>query len=662
MLRRTLLERDSAASLAAAAAELVGPVCRADRLAVYDVCVSTRTVERLSQWCDAGRPPVPVLDSELGRLGALLPDLGDAEAFLDSAASEVHPLLARANLGFLLHDELAIRRLLWLPFRHHADGFSMLVVERIRDDAPWTEEELCFAEAAVDQLAWALDRLEVLQRLDGSEERCRLLLDESPLMHFIVDREGIVRGVNRSALETLGYERAELVGRSLLTVVHPGEHHQVLEELAACFAPPRVIRRMAFRKIRKDGSMVWVKDVARVLQWPEGPLLLFACENITELRQQAEAARSAESKSDKMDEFMAVLGHELRNPLTPIVTALELLRLRGFTGREIDTIGRQVAHLRRLVDDLLDISRITRGKVELHKKRQELAEIATRAVEMVEPIYARRRQRLIVTIPTEGLLVEVDAGRLVQVFSNLLTNASKFSPDGGDVVFSARQEGDRVVVEVRDYGEGIDPDLLGRVFDIFVQRPQAPDRAKSGLGLGLAIVRNLVELHGGSVRAKSDGRGQGATFEVELPLADGPAHPEGEQHDVAYRRHHPRGGCVLVVDDNRDVREMLCLAMEDLGFHACGADDGPTALSKAAEISPDVALVDIGLPGMDGYQVARELRRAFGSRLKLVAITGYGQLVDRDRAYDSGFDVHLTKPVPLEKLRTLVDDHLAEGR
>ena len=286
---------------------------------------------------------------------------------------------------------------------------------------------------------------------------------------------------------------------------------------------------------------------------------------------------------------MAMLGHELRNPLSPIVTALDILRRRGLQDPELDVIDRQVSHLRRLVDDLLDVSRITRGKVELHKERMELAEVAAQAVEVARPLFQRKRQTLYVAVASRGLAVDADPARLVQAFANLLTNAGKYSAEGSEVHFSAERHGDRILVRVRDHGDGIEPEMLERVFDLFVQRPQPADRAQSGLGLGLTIVRNLITLHGGMVRALSDGRGKGTTVEIDLPAAAGgsplPAEPRaGGPAD--YTPGVDTLGSVLVVDDNDDVRESLCRLLTLLGYRPVGVSDGPSALEAAARIKP----------------------------------------------------------------------------
>ena len=522
-------------------------------------------------------------------------------------------------------------------------------------DEPRTpnDDELRLIESAADLARLAIEQERAQEALRQSEARYRLLYDNTPSMFFTVDSDGAVRSVNRFATEHLGYGTEELVGQSVLRVVHPQDHAVVTGHLAACFADPGTVRTLSFRKIRKDGSLIWVKEATRVVDSPDGANMLIICEDVTESRAHEEAARKAASEVHHKDEFMAMLGHELRNPLSPIVTALEILRRRGLQEPELEVIDRQVSHLRRLVDDLLDVSRITRGKVELHKERVELGGVAAQAVEVARPLFQAKRQTLYVAFASRGLAVDADPARLVQVFANLLTNAAKYSEEGSDVHFSAERHGERIVVRVRDQGEGIEPEMLDRVFDVFVQRPQPADRAQSGLGLGLTIVRSLITLHGGTVRAVSEGQGKGTTVEVDLPAASGeslvPAVPlAGGAADRASAVEIL--GSILVVDDNDDVRESLCRLLTMLGYRATSASDGPSALQAVERIRPQVAVVDIGLPGMDGYELARRLRRASPTGLRLVAVTGYGQESDRARSREAGFDAHLVKPIDLDAL------------
>jgi signal transduction histidine kinase/DNA-binding response OmpR family regulator len=375
------------------------------------------------------------------------------------------------------------------------------------------------------------------------------------------------------------------------------------------------------------------------------------CFEVTEL---AKARRAAEAANRTKDDFLAMLGHELRNPLAPILTALQLMRLRGVTGaeRERTVIERQVKHVVGLVDDLLDVSRITRGKVHLNRVRVVVADLVAKAVEMTSPAVEERRHTLHVEVP-RGLCVEGDATRLGQVFANLLANAAKYTDPGGHIRVVAVEEGGEAVVSVADNGSGVSADMLPHIFDLFTQDRQAMDRSKGGLGLGLAIVRSLVQAHGGSVSVSSAGHGAGATFTVRLPTAGiaamSPPEPEPiVQTSVPGRR-------VLIVDDNRDAADLLADALRALGHIVRVATDAPSALDVARAFRPDVALLDLGLPVMDGFELADRLRAdAPGVALQLIAVTGYGQAGDRSRTRAAGFADHLVKPVDVRQIDRLI--------
>jgi len=367
---------------------------------------------------------------------------------------------------------------------------------------------------------------------------------------------------------------------------------------------------------------------------------------------------AAESANRAKDEFLAILGHELRNPLSPIVTALQLMKLQGAdekTERARTVIERQVNHLIRLVDDLLDVSRIARGKVELKCELVDMADIVGKAIEMASPILEQRTHALRVDVPRNVLHVDGDPVRLFQVVSNLLTNAAKYTPPGGQISISAQQLDGEVVLHVRDSGIGIPPDVLPNIFDLFVQERQAIDRSQGGLGLGLTIVRNLVERHGGSVSAHSDGVGRGSEFIVRLPKA-GPSRAETTADAVpaatgATRTCGPGIPRILVVDDNEDAAQMLAVALEQRGYPTRVAHDAPTALRLAAEFSPEIAFLDLGLPVMDGYELAAHLRALPAlAGLRLIALTGYGQDSDRQRTRQAGFHDHLVKPVGIDDI------------
>jgi signal transduction histidine kinase/CheY-like chemotaxis protein len=366
----------------------------------------------------------------------------------------------------------------------------------------------------------------------------------------------------------------------------------------------------------------------------------------------AQAARSqAETANRTKDEFLAMLGHELRNPLAPIVTALHLMERRGGDENALERriIERQVAHLLRLVDDLLDVSRIARGKIQIQRERIDMRAVVERALELTQPALERRVRGIDISMPPQPVWVTGDAVRLAQVLSNLLANAAKFTPPDERIALVLRADERVVEAAVEDRGSGIAPELLPRIFDLFTQGEQGMDRHAGGLGLGLAIVKTLVQMHGGTVHAESEGPGQGSRFVVRLPAA-GPA--ELAPHEV---RSAPvparRRGRVLLVDDNADAADMLGELLRDAGHDVCIAADGPAALAALDSFVPEVALLDIGLPGMDGYELAGRLRadpRTDG--LRIVALTGYGREPDRARALATHFDEHLVKPVSAERL------------
>jgi signal transduction histidine kinase/DNA-binding response OmpR family regulator len=361
--------------------------------------------------------------------------------------------------------------------------------------------------------------------------------------------------------------------------------------------------------------------------------------------------RKVEAADRQKNEFLSMLAHELRNPLAPVHNAVRLLQLKvpdhPDVGWATGVIDRQVTHMVRLVDDLLDVSRITQGKIHLQSEPIELVALLRQVVEDLGPVFARGQQRVEIDLPAGPLFVPGDRVRLVQVFANLMTNAAKYTDTGGRIRLSAAGSGDEVEVRVRDSGMGIATDMLESVFDLFVQAEQPLDRSRGGLGIGLTLVRRLVELHGGAVSAASDGPGTGSEFVVRLPLV-----PVGRAPAQA-----PAGpgaiapGRVLIAEDNTDTAESLALLLRSMGYELQVAHDGPGAVAAAVEFRPDVAILDIGLPGMSGYEVARRLRAALPSRpLCLVATTGYGREEDRQMAAAAGFDHHLTKPVEFQLL------------
>ncbi|MEZ0314946.1 MAG: ATP-binding protein [Myxococcota bacterium] len=375
--------------------------------------------------------------------------------------------------------------------------------------------------------------------------------------------------------------------------------------------------------------------------------------------ERARLHRDARDADRRKDEFLAMLSHELRNPLAPMLIGIQLIRETKSPAQAehlLHTIERQVHHLARLVDDLLDVSRVTRGKIELRRTRVEIGPIARAAADAASHIMTARRHELTCEI-SDGLWMEADPVRLDQVFTNLLNNAAKYTEPGGKVEFSLRRRGSDLIVRVRDTGIGISSDMLPHVFEPFMQASRALDRAQGGLGIGLTMVKRIAEMHGGHVAVSSEGMGRGSEFIVQLPLAEAP--PEQVATiPIPQRKLHRACLKVLVVDDNVDAAESLAQLLTLWGHKVEVAGDGPSALRIADSLSPELVLLDIGLPGMDGYQVAAALRATDPrtAATHVVAVSGYGQARDRERSREAGFDAHLTKPVDIARLRQLVSD------
>jgi signal transduction histidine kinase/CheY-like chemotaxis protein len=372
------------------------------------------------------------------------------------------------------------------------------------------------------------------------------------------------------------------------------------------------------------------------------------------------AALNAELRDEhrRKDEFLAMLGHELRNPLAPLVTSIELLRLRaggqGVPEGLVDIMARQTAQLSRLVDDLLDVSRVSRGRIELKREPLALSDVLRDALEESRQVLQLRGHDVTVSGTEEPLIIDGDRARLVQVFGNLLNNAAKYTDPGGRITLTVSRDKRNAIVRLRDNGIGIAPEMRPRIFDLFAQAPGALGRADGGLGIGLTLVRTLVELHAGRVTVDSAGIGHGSTFSVSLPLVV-TEQPVRDASTVAPKNAAAESPLrVLIVDDNRDAADSMAVLLRLMGHQADVAYDGCTALQLAAKSDADLILLDIGLPGIDGYEVARQLRPTTKRGARLVALTGYGSEEGKRRARDAGFDEHVVKPVSSEKLEQLI--------
>jgi PAS domain S-box-containing protein len=478
--------------------------------------------------------------------------------------------------------------------------------------------------------------------------------------------DGRVRDVNDSFLHTSGFTREEVIGRPMAELglwLNPEDRVEGVRALRA----GQPIRGMEARFRMKNGEERVTVLAADVVTIGGEACILTALTDITDRtrleaesrvrRDEAEAlAHSLRQANRAKDEFLAMLGHELRNPLgtlTNAVAVLDKMTAGDETMRHLLAIvSRQTGHLARLVDDLLDVGRVTTGKIELHMQPVELRALVGRCLDGL--VQAGRTQRHTVTLQGVDLHVEADVTRLEQIVNNLLDNALKYTPASGCVTVVTAEEDGQAVLRVRDTGNGIAADLLSRVFDLFVQEPQALDRSRGGLGIGLALVKRLVDLHGGTVSVWSAGPGQGSEFTVRLPLREQPAAASTAASRAVAPAVPPRRR-VLVVEDSADARQSLQMLLELAGHVVETSEDGPSGLAKLDQFRPEVALIDLGLPGIDGYTLARMARDNPETRaIRLVAVTGYGQAEDRQRALAAGFDLHVTKPVDASMLEEML--------
>ena len=453
--------------------------------------------------------------------------------------------------------------------------------------------------------------------------------------------------------------------------VHPDDLPRAEQELRRALESGEGI--MEYRAVWPDGSIRWIQSRGKAFFDEEGkpPRWIGINIDFTErkqmeesLRRQTEALREADRRKD---DFLATLAHELRNPLAPLRNAVQILALRGddsaVVAQTSELMDRQIQQMVRLVDDLLEVSRIGQGKISLQKAPVDLAEVVATAVETSRPLIESHRHKLTVLLPGRPLRVEADSARLAQVLSNLLNNAAKYTKDGGRIELIAERVSEEAVLRVRDNGVGIAPEMLPQVFDMFVQVENSRDRSQGGLGIGLTLVRRLVEMHGGKIEARSTGLGKGSEFLVRLPALAEPAPESAGKTAEDSSTQAPNGRRrVLIVDDNADSAESMAVLLRFHGHEVRLAHDGQFALEEAHASRPDVMFLDLDLPKMDGYEVARRLRLDPAMRdMKLVAVTGYGQEEDRQRTQEAGFQLHLVKPVDFNKVEELLSS-LPDGR
>jgi PAS domain S-box-containing protein len=499
----------------------------------------------------------------------------------------------------------------------------------------------------------------VERALRESEERLATLAEAMPQLVWTADSKGYVDYVNRRWYDYTGATPSETFGDGWVSAVHPDERPRVVagwQEAIERGEPTE----LEYRLRTADGRYEWFLTRSVPYRDADGAIVKWFGTS-TNIEGQKRAEERLRATDRAKDEFLAMLGHELRNPLGAIAGAVRVLDAAGphddALARATAVVGRQVEHLSRLVDDLLDVSRVTTGKVVLTKEPVDLAEVVAHTIGTWRA--AGRLDRHRVSLDTVPVWVFADTTRLEQIVANLLGNALKYTPDDGDVTVAVTRDGGTAVLRVADTGVGIPPYLIERVFDLFAQGDHGLDRGRGGLGIGLTLVRRLVEMHDGRVTALSDGPGRGSVFTVTLPAIDAPV-PVPAAAPASAGPAPVRSRRILVVEDNDDAREMLGVVLTLGGHEVHEAADGMAGLEMASTVRPDVVLIDVGLPRLDGYELARRLRAANDrASMRLVAITGYGQAEDRQRALDAGFDAHVTKPVVPERLAELIDPDVA---
>jgi PAS domain S-box-containing protein len=494
-------------------------------------------------------------------------------------------------------------------------------------------------------------------RVEETQARLAAIVESSQDAVISKTLDGTIRSWNAEAERLFGHTAEEAVGRSITMIIPPerlSEEHMIVESLR------RGERVEHFETVRlsKDGRLIDLSLTISPIHDSTGRVIGASkiARDITEQKRTAEALREADRRKD---EFLALLAHELRNPLAPLRNGLEILRLAGADSKAFNLargmMERQLGHMVRLVDDLLDVSRISRNKLELRRSRVLLSDVVSSALETARPVIEAAGHELIIALPAEPVHLDADLTRLAQVFSNLLTNSAKYTDRGGRIELAAELRGGEVVVAVRDNGIGIPAGALTNIFEMFSQVDRSIERSTGGLGIGLALVKGLVEMHGGVVTAESEGLGKGSTFTVRLSTLEScqePEVPEISEEEAGAEGPRRR---ILVVDDNLDSASSMEILLKLTGNDVRTVHDGLEAVAAAADFRPEVVLMDVGMPRLNGYEATRRIReQPWGREMTIIALTGWGQESDKEQSREAGCDGHLVKPVDLGELEKLL--------
>jgi PAS domain S-box-containing protein len=602
--------------------------------------------------CEAPSGMVTYYNDKAAELWGRVPRLGDRdERFCGSFRLWYPDGTAlphdQTPMAMAMQDGRAFRNVDVVIERPDGSRISVLVnIDPIRDD---TGAIVGAINVFHDTSALKEAELELLRRTN----QLSMFLETAAIGLHRVGPDGVILWANDAELQMLGYARAEYVGHNI------AEFHadqDLIADILARLHRGEKVREYEARVKCKDGSVKIVLIDSSVL-WDGDQFVHTQCftRDITERKLADEALKEANRRKD---EFLATLAHELRNPLAPLQQGLEIMRLSRGNGTVVEQarsrMERQLGHLVRLVDDLLDVGRITRGKVELKKERVELATILEDAVEACRPLMEQAGHELRVTLPDEPVYLSADVTRLAQVFANLLNNAAKFTDRGGQIRLVAQRNAANVTISVRDNGMGIAPEFLPQVFEMFAQADHSLERPRSGLGIGLTLVKGLVELHGGTVEVRSDGPGKGSEVLVRLPISQ-PAVATDDVEQDGGRTGDSAPLRMLVVDDQPDNANALKELLELLGHEAHALHDGLEAVNAAAAFRPDVIFLDIAMPKLNGYEAAQRIReQPWSKRMTLVALTGWGESQHKARSQAAGFDFHLTKPMSIARLESLL--------
>jgi PAS domain S-box-containing protein len=502
---------------------------------------------------------------------------------------------------------------------------------------------------------------DVTERRKAEEAQARLatIVDSSQDAIISKTLDGVIRSWNAGAERLFDYTAHEAIGQPITLIIPPDRRDEEYEILARISLGER-IEHFETVRVSKQGRLIDISLTVSPIRDRDGRII-GASKIARDITDRKRVDKALEEANQRKDQFIALLAHELRNPLAPLRNGLQVIRLAGTDASAVaqarDMMDRQLGHMVRLIDDLLDISRVSQNKMELRRSRVLLKDVISSAVETARPAIEEAGHEFTISLPPEPVYLDADLTRLAQVFSNLLNNSAKYTERGGRILLAAERQGSEVIVSVRDTGLGIPANDLPRIFDMFSQVDRSIERSTGGLGIGLALVKGLVEMHGGTVTAMSAGQGKGSTFMVKLPAFERTAAPvaavrsESEPHYAGPLRR------ILVVDDNRDSANSMAIMLKLMGNEVRTAHDGIEAVEAAQEFRPKAILMDLGMPRLNGYEATRQIReQTWGRQMLIIALTGWGQEADRSQSQEAGCDGHLVKPVNLSDLESLLTE------